>query len=130
MFISWKDLVGREFKFKRVYFDQCIGGEFQRKHHYFNTTYIHFTEYDGNTKLKAEIYVKLRDGRKIVFSQVNPVDAEICSEVIDGEVEFSIETKDGDGLFLDFKHHTIMNTLYDRNATDIFSYIVDMTGGV
>ena len=42
-------------------------------------------------------------------------------------MELSI-TKEGDGLFLDFDHHGIKNTLEDDNALDIFSYKIKLNG--
>jgi len=62
-----------------------------------------------------------------MLDNINLVDIEICSDVIDGMIELSI-TKDGDGLLLDFEHHGIMNSMDDDKAVDIFSYNIDMKG--
>ena len=62
---------------------------------------------------------------KFLLNNVNPVDIEICSDVIEGVVELSI-TKDGDGLLLDFNHHGIMNSMDNDKAVDIYSYCIDM----
>lgn len=51
----------------------------------------------------GEVYVRTYHGA-FMLDNINPVDIEICSDVIDGMIELSI-TKDGDGLLLDFEHH-------------------------
>ena len=56
---------------------------------------------------------------------LNPVEVEVCGDIIDNTIEFSL-TKDGDGLLLDFEHHGVMNSLDNDSAVDIFSYIVDL----
>lgn len=62
-----------------------------------------------------------------MLNRVNPVEIEICSDIIDGTLELAI-TKDGDGLLLDFKHRGVMNSMDDATAIDIFSYIIDLNG--
>mgnify|MGYP000597489081 FL=1 len=74
----------------------------------------------------GEVYVRTYNGA-FMLDNINLVDIEICSDVIDGMIELSI-TKDGDGLLLDFEHHGIMNSMDDDKAVDIFSYNIDMKG--
>ena len=74
----------------------------------------------------GEVYVRTYNGA-FMLDNINPVDIEICSDVIDGVIELSI-TKDGDGLLLDFDHHGIMNSMDDEKAVDIYSYSIDMKG--
>ena len=74
----------------------------------------------------GEVYVRTYNGA-FMLDNINLVDIEICSAVIDGMIELSI-TKDGDGLLLDFEHHGIMNSMDDDKAVDIFSYNIDMKG--
>ena len=59
------------------------------------------------------------------LNNLNPVSIEICGSIDDGSLEISV-TKDGDGLLLDFSHRGILNSLDDRNAVDIFSYIIEV----
>lgn len=126
-FVAWRDLVGKTFKFDRIYFDQEIRGKFVRKRWHFNNTYLKILEYDGKNTYSAEIFARLKTGKMIDFDNINPVNVELCSNNIDGEVELAID-KDGDGLLLDFEHGTVMDTLLDDKATDIFSYILNVGG--
>lgn len=126
IFFDKKDFVGRSFKIKEVYYDQCIRGEFVRKKHYFNTTYLYFTEMIDKDLFAGEVYARTLNGA-YMLNNINPVDIEICSDVIDGIIELAI-TKDGDGLLLDFEHHGIMNSMDDDTAVDIYSYSMEMRG--
>ncbi len=123
-FYAWGDFIGHSFKVGKVYFDQFVRGEFLRKHHYFNTTYVTFTSKEDKDLYIGEVFVKAGK-EKYMLNAVNPISIEICSGVFDETMEISI-TKDGDGLFLDFEKHGIKNKLEDESATDIFSYIIDM----
>lgn len=123
---DWDDLIGKSFKISEVYFDQFVRGEFLRKHHYFNRTFLRIIKKEDQDIFVGELYTSTREGNYDLF-RINPVSVEICGDVIDGTVELSI-TKYGDGLLLDFEHHGIMNTLDDANAVDIFSYIMELKG--
>lgn len=107
-------------------FDQYVRGEFIRKNHYFNTTYLHFLEKVSDDEFIGELYVRTYNG-PYMLNRINPVAIEICSDIIDGAMELAI-TKDGDGLLLDFEHHGVMNNMDDDSAVDIFSYTMDMNG--
>lgn len=126
MFYSREDFVGKSFKIKEVYFDQHVRGEFLRKKHYFNKTYIYFKEMKTVNNFVGEVYARTYNG-PFMLDNINPVDIKICSDVIDGIIKLSL-TKDGDGLLLDFDHHGIMNSMDDDTAVDIYSYSIDMKG--
>lgn len=126
VFYAREEFVGKSFKIKEVYFDQYVMGAFLRKKHYFNTTYVYFKEMISGNQYIGEVYVRTYNGI-FMLDNINPVDIEICSDVIDGLIELSI-TKDGDGLLLDFDHHGIMNSMDDDKAVDIYSYSIDMKG--
>lgn len=126
IFYAREDFVGRFFKIKEVYFNQEVQGEFLEKMHYFNRVYVYFKERISEDLFVGEIHIKLPQG-VYLLDNINPVEIEICSNVIDGTMDVYI-TKDGDGLFLDFEHHSIKNTLDDPKAIDIFSYTIDING--
>lgn len=126
IFYARQDFVGRSFKIKEVYYDQFVRDEFLRKKYYFKTTYVYFKEMKTGDTFVGEVYAKTYNDA-YMLDNINPVDIEICSDVIDGTIELSI-TKDGDGLLLDFKHHGIMNSMDDDRAVDIYSYSMDMKG--
>lgn len=120
IFYAWDKLIGKTIKINKVYFDQFVRGEFVRKKHFLNTTYINILQKEENEFI-GEIYTKTPLGN-LYLDKVNPVNIDICSQPINDEVEVSI-SKDGDGLYLDFESHCIKNTLFDYDAVDIFSYI-------
>lgn len=124
VFYAIEDFVGKSFKIKEVYFDQYIKGELLRKKYYFNTTYVYFSKMVSSDYFVGKLYVKTRSG-VFMLNNLNPVDVQICSDVIDGITELSL-TKDGDGLLLDFEHHGIMNSMDDDSAVDIYSCNIDM----
>lgn len=126
VFYNRKDFVGKSFKIKEVYYDQLVRGFFLRKKHYFNTTYVYFKEMKSGKEFIGEVYVRTRNGC-FTLDNINPVNIEICSDVIDDLIELAI-TKEGDGLLLDFAHHGIMNSIDDDKAVDIYSYNIDMKG--
>lgn len=76
----------------------------------------------NNDNFIGEVYAKTLRGA-YMLDNINPVEVEMCSDVIDGIIELSV-TKDGDGLLMDFEHHGIKNTMDDSAATDIFSYSI------
>lgn len=126
IFYAREDFVGRSFKIKEVYFNQLVRGKFLEKSHYFNRVYVCFLNKKSKDLFQGEIYTRTFRGA-YMLDRLNPVDIEICSDVIDGTMDIYI-TKDGDGLLLDFEHHGIKNTLDDHFATDIFLYTVDANG--
>jgi hypothetical protein len=128
IFYDKKDFVGRSFKIKEVYFDQNVRGEFVHKKHYFNTTYLYFTKMLDKDLFEGEVYARTYNGA-YMLNNINPVEIEICSDVIDGIIELSI-TKEGDGLLLDFEHHGILNSMDDDSAVDIYSYSMEICGEV
>ena len=125
-FYAREDFVGRSFKINEIYFNQLVRGKFLEKSHYFNRVYVYFMEKLSEDTFLGEVYTRTNRGA-YMLDRINPVEIEICSDVIYGTMDLYM-TKDGDGLLLDFEHHGIMNTLDDNTATDIFSYIADANG--
>ena len=118
---SWNDFVGKRFKVLKVYFEQSIKGEFLRKKHFFNRTFLDVIKKSSDGDYYAELYFETA-GRRIYLDNINPVNMEFCGEREDG-IEVAM-TKDGDGLLLDFKNHGVMNSLDDPNGVDIFTYVI------
>ena len=55
----------------------------------FNTTYVYFKEMISGNEYIGEVYVRTYHGA-FMLDNINPVDIEICSDVIDGMIELSI----------------------------------------
>lgn len=123
-FYARGDFIGRSFRIANVYFDQVVNGGFSRKKLKFYNVYVQFTEILDDGTFVGKIFAETYRG---IFNyyNINPVEIEICSDVIDGNMELSI-TKDGDGLLLDFEHNGILNSLDDNKAIDIISYTINI----
>ena len=127
-FYAKEDFVGRSFKIVEAYFNQKICGEFVEKQWFFNKYYVKLV---GVINAKAEIfegqiYSKSYKGDYFLFN-INPVDVEICSDVIDGTMDIYM-TNQGDGLLFDMEHRGIMNAMEHPTAPDIFLYTINLKG--
>lgn len=127
-FYAKKDFVGRSFKIVEAYFNQKIHGEFVEKQWFFNKYYVKLVDVI-NAKgeiFAGQIYSKSYKGDYFLFN-VNPVDVEICSDVIDDTMDIYI-TNQGDGLLFDMEHRGIMNAMEHPTAPDIFLYTINLKG--
>ena len=128
VFYAWDDFVGHTFTIPKVYYDFYYRDAFWRKDRHFDTTYLTFTEKETADTYSGVLYTD--DGKKKRYlSALNPISIEICSEVLGNGVELSL-TKDGDGLLLDYRNNCVLNTIDNPKAVDIFSYILDVRGGI
>lgn len=82
-------------------------------------TYFEILEYIGNKRFKANIY-KWR-GMKIYLNELNPIEVEFNTDIENESIDASA-FKEGDGLLLDKANNSILNTLSDDNAPDIYEY--------
>lgn len=122
-YYSIKNFVGRYFPIYLVNFDQMIEKKFTRKSRLLYSTYIEILEAVNEYEFIGNIYIYR--GEKRYLDRINPVEIEFTSDINEGQIEASI-TKDGDGLFNDFEHHTILNAIDSKTAIDIFSYVINM----
>ncbi len=122
-YYSMKDFVGRYFPIYLVNFDQMIDKKFTRKTRLLHNTYIEIIKAVSEYEFIGNIYIYR--GTKKYLNKINPVEIEFTSDINDGQIEASI-TKDGDGLFNDFEHYTILNDTDSKTAIDIFSYVINM----
>ena len=132
-FYCLQDFVGRIFKIKEVYYNKFIRDNLIEKNHYFNKTFLRIEDLiiDKDmlsAKFVGELFVKTYQG-SWPLSNINPVEVEVCSDIIDDTMDIFI-TNDGDGLLLDFEHHGIMNVLDHPTAPDIFLYTIDVESEV
>ena len=127
-FYAKEDFVGRSYKIIEVYFDQVIHSEFVEKQCLFNQYYLKLTDVIDAEKgiFKGQIYSKSYK-RDFFLYNINPVDVEICSDVIDGTMDIYM-TNQGDGLLFDLEHRGILNSMEHPTAPDIFLYTINMKG--
>ncbi|MDE6141145.1 MAG: hypothetical protein K2G03_00940, partial [Bacilli bacterium] len=118
-YYSMDDFVGRYFQIYTVDFDQNIRGEQQRKKTKLYNTYFEISKRVDDYIFEGNVYIY--KGEKRYLDKINSVEIEFTSDINDGEIEAFI-TFEGDGLFIDFDNHTILNCAYSDTATDIFSY--------
>lgn len=127
-FYAKLDFVGRAFKIYEAYFNQFVKGEFLEKCYHFNKAYVHLTDVIADDIFQGEIFVKTMQG-EWYLDGINPVEVEMCSEVVDDTMDIYI-TNEGDGLLLDFEKHGILNSLDHPTAPDIFLYTISTKGEI
>lgn len=127
-FYAKEDFVGRSFKIAEAYFNQIKRGEFVEKQWFFNKYYVKLTDViDAEEGIfEGQVYSKSNKGNYYLFN-INPVDVEICSDVIDGTMDIYM-TNQGDGLLFDPEHRGIMNSMEHPTAPDIFLYTINLKG--
>lgn len=125
-FYSKDDFVGRSFKISEAYFNQIVRGEFVEKQWFFSKYFVKFTEKKEEGIFEGQIYCKSYKGDFFLYN-INPVDIEICSDVIDETMDIYM-TNQGDGLLFDPEHRGILNAMEHPTAPDIFLYTLDMKG--
>lgn len=127
-FYAQEDFVGRSFKINEAYFNQIIRGEFVEKQWFFNKYYLKLTDVIDSEEgiFEGQIYSKSYKGDFYLYN-INPVEVEICSDVIDGTMDIYM-TNQGDGLLFDPEHRGILNSMEHPTAPDIFLYTISMKG--
>lgn len=127
-FYAKEDFIGRSYKITEAYFNQVIRGEFVEKQWFFNKYYLKLTDViDAEEGLfEGQIYSKSYKGDFFLYN-INPVEVELCSDVIDGTMDIYM-TNQGDGLLFDPEHKGILNSMEHPTAPDIFLYTISIKG--
>lgn len=123
-FYAKQDFIDRVFKIETAYFDQFIRGDYVEKTYHFNKAFVRITDLVEENLFEGMIFVTTMKG-EWQLDGINPVEVEICSEIIDDTMDVYM-TNQGDGLLLDFEKHGILNSLEHPTAPDIFLYTVSM----
>lgn len=94
----------------------------------FNKYYLKLTDViDAEEGLfEGQIYSKSYKGDFFLYN-INPVEVELCSDVIDGTMDIYM-TNQGDGLLFDPEHKGILNSMEHPTAPDIFLYTISIKG--
>lgn len=127
-FYARQDFLGKVFKIDIAYFDQFVKSNYVEKAYYFNKAYVRITGMLEKDLFEGHIFVKTQNG-EWELKGINPVDVEICSDIIDDTMDVYM-TNCGDGLLLDFEKHGILNSLEHPTAPDIFLYTIRMKGEI
>lgn len=125
-FYAKQDFVGRVFKINTAYYSSFVGKKYKEREYYFNKAFIRIIDVIDDKNLKGQIIVKTLKG-EWSLDQINPVEVEICSEIIDDMLDVYI-TNCGDGLLLDLEKHGILNSLEHPTAPDIVWYTLSIKG--
>lgn len=120
-----KDFTGMLFPIEHVVYEDYRGTEMTRREYKLYNSYVHIIKRISNDKFTANMVIRIKD-KYYRLPEINPVDVELCSGVIDGEMELMI-TNEGDGLLMDFVHHRVLGSL-DGDTPDIYSYYIDVNG--
>ena len=126
MVYAQKDFIGRSFRIPEIQYDIVQRGKLVTKIYKFTRIYVYFKEQISENLFIGELYARTNNGA-FMYDQINPVEIEVCGDVIGNTLELAI-TKDGDGLLLDKVNHGIKNTLDDDTAVDIYSYLMNING--
>lgn len=123
-----EDFIDRSFRIAEIYVNHYFQGELIEKQWFFSKYYLKLTEVVDldEGKFKGQIYHKTYKGNYYLNS-INPVDVELCSDVIDETMDIYI-TNQGDGLLFDPDHIGILNSMENPTAPDISLYTISMKG--
>lgn len=125
-FYAWRDLVGYYVRLKEVRFDHTTGKLIQRKKHSFKKVYIYFQDRISEDVFSGRILVK-RGNAMIILKELDKIKLEICSDIINGEIDLVI-TRFGNNLLFDTDKQWIIKTSYNRKASEINLYTVEIKG--
>ena len=125
-FVALNDFPDRYFRIDSVAYDSVINNKLVRKRQSFDRVYVKFLKRNSDGTFIGDIVATTLNGVYWLY-QVNPVEIEICSDNINGKMELAI-TKDGDGLFYDSIHNSVLNSVDSRTEPDIYSYTIDLNG--
>ena len=119
-FYSFNGLVNKNLKVQSVNFDiyDKFKNDLIRKTFYLHRTYFHIEKYLGNRKYIVKVY--RWDGYENYLDNINPVEIELSSEIESNYIE-AAAYKDGDGLLIDFNNKSILDSMDDLKAPDIYS---------
>lgn len=128
IFYSKEDFVDKSFKIKEAYFNQIVKGKFVEKRTFFNKYYVklmNVIDLQGGI-FEGQVYSKsYKDD--YFLDNINPVEVEICSDVIDSTMDIYM-TNQGDGLLLNPECGGILNSMENPIASDIFLYTISLKG--
>ena len=125
-FYAWKDLVGYYVRIKEVHYDQKIGNTIQHKKHSFDQVYIYFEKRISDDIFGGRILIRKGDAM-LILKELDKILIEICSDIINGEIDLDI-TRFGRKLLLDINKHHILKTTFNNKAAEILSYTIEMKG--
>lgn len=124
IFYAREDLTEKVFKISDIYIHKTIKGEFNTKHYDTKNYYLKFMKLLNLREgiFEGEIYRKFSTG-DYYLSNINPVEIELCSGIINNSIEIYM-ANEGDGLLFDYEHKGILNAMDSQTASDIFMYTV------
>ena len=123
-FYAREDYVGRTLKMVIAYYDQIKGDEWYEKEQVLKNTYVEIIGVTDDGLLLGNVFVYTTIG-KCLLDRINPVEIELCSEVIDDTLDVYM-TNCGDGLLIDVERRGIMNNLVHPSAPDVFLFTLKM----
>jgi hypothetical protein len=125
-FYAKEDFTGKSFRIAEAYFNQMKCGRFVETQWYFSKYFVKLTDVlDADRGIfEGQIYSKSYKGNFFLY-KINPVDVELCSDVIDGTMDIYM-TNQGDGLLFDPEYRGIMNSMEHPTAPDIFLYTINL----
>ena len=121
-----KDFVGKVFKIDIAYYDLFYSNNHIEKKYYFNKVFIKVTNFFDSNIFRGEIFIETIGGEE-KLNAINPVEIELCGEIIDDTINVYI-TNNGDGLLIDVENHKILNAMEHPTAQLISYYSLSVKG--
>lgn len=126
-FYAREDYVGKIFKIDEGHYYKYDGDEPLKKEFYFNKSYVKIIKVTPDCLIGKMLVIT--DYNRFELKNINPVQIEIYSDVLDDKMEVFIN-KEGDGLLLDYKNKGIMDAIEHPTAPDIYLFILNLKGAL
>ena len=118
VFFARDDFTGREFKIREIYYARGYGNT---QGYMLSRSYIRLLEKKEDGRFVAEIYIRELNSN-LRSNIVKQVDVEICSDVINGNMEITV-TKKGKPLTLDIQRNHVTDSPIIKGA-EVMNYMV------
>ena len=126
-FYAWKDLLGCCAKVKEVHYEFTDGQTTKNKKQAFENIYIKFENRISEDTFNGKIMIKKEDNVMLTLKETKKVKIEICSDVINGEMDLDISIF-GHKLLFDIDKQHIIKTALNNRVAEIVSYTIEMKG--
>lgn len=125
-FYAWRDLVGYYVRLKSVHYEHKDGKAVNYKEHTFKNVYIFFQEKIAEDTFSGRFLIR-KSNALVILKELDKIKIQICSDIINGEIELDI-TRLGKKLLFDINKNHIIKTAFNNKVTEVDSYTSEMKG--
>lgn len=123
-FYAKQDFVDRVFRIDKIYYHEYINNMKDEIEFLLDKEYVLITDVLEDDLFKGQLFVEEPEGLRSL-DRINPVEIELCSDVIDDTIDVYM-SNNGDGLL--FYGGYILNSIVHDTASDIYIYTLSMKG--